>query len=255
MPCGGNKPAKNGLFMVNNIIQSLWIGNQLSNNEILCMKSYLYHGHEFHLYAYEQIANIPDGVQQMDANDIIPATSLFKDSAYTYASFADWFRLKLLYARGGWWVDLDTICLQPFNISAPCCFSSEREFRTNNTAINNTYMKFPAGAPYLETLIGQVEEKIGSDATVVWGEAGVYLLRKIFPDNPGLQQYIQPPEVFCPIDYFDLSGLICKSDYTPQPQTLAIHLWNEIWRRGNLDKNAIYHPESIYERLKEKYLE
>jgi len=38
------------------------------------------------------------------------------------------------------------------------------------------------------------------------------------------------------------------------PATLAIHLWNEIWRRGNLNKNATYHPGSIYEKLKKKYL-
>ena len=36
--------------MKNKVIKSLWIGDQLSRLEQLCIKSFLYHGHEFHLY-------------------------------------------------------------------------------------------------------------------------------------------------------------------------------------------------------------
>ena len=33
-------------------IQSLWIGPRLSNMEHLCIKSFIDHGHKFHLYIY-----------------------------------------------------------------------------------------------------------------------------------------------------------------------------------------------------------
>ena len=36
-------------------IQMLWIGNQLSPIEQLCMKSFLYHGHQVDLFAYSDI--------------------------------------------------------------------------------------------------------------------------------------------------------------------------------------------------------
>ena len=34
----------------------------------------------------------------------------------------------------------------------------------------------------------------------------------------------------------------------------TIHLWNEMWRRYNLDKNKQYDSNCLFERLKEKYL-
>jgi hypothetical protein len=76
--------------MSNKIIQSLWIGDTLSNNELLCLRSFIYHHHEFHLYAYNEIPGVPDGIKIKDANTIIPADHLFKDTFGTYASFADW---------------------------------------------------------------------------------------------------------------------------------------------------------------------
>ena len=47
--------------MSSNIIQSLWIGNNLSDMEQLCIQSFLDNGHEYHLYVYEPIQNIPHG--------------------------------------------------------------------------------------------------------------------------------------------------------------------------------------------------
>ena len=41
-------------------IQSLWIGNTLSNVEKLCINSYIKNGHEFDLYTYGEIDNIPE---------------------------------------------------------------------------------------------------------------------------------------------------------------------------------------------------
>jgi len=110
------------------IIQSLWIGQGITNNERLCMRSFLHHGHSFHLYVYEPITGIPAGVEIRDANEIIPAEKVFRDLRGTYASFADWFRLKLLYQRGGWWVDTDVVCLQPFDETDDYCFSSETHY-------------------------------------------------------------------------------------------------------------------------------
>jgi hypothetical protein len=40
--------------------------------EQLCLQSFLYHGHSFHLYVYEQPTGVPDGVELMDAELILP---------------------------------------------------------------------------------------------------------------------------------------------------------------------------------------
>ncbi|MEH6309090.1 glycosyltransferase [Olivibacter sp. CPCC 100613] len=239
---------------MNKIIQSLWIGDALSNSEILCLKSYLANGHDFHLYVYEDIPNIPPGVILRDANELISKNRIFKDSHRTYASFADWFRIKLLFSKGGWWVDMDTICLQYFHFPESYCIASERDYTMEFNTVNNGYMKFPQNDPFLEELLKIMETKIAEAETIIWGELGVYLFRKLLKDNNKLSKYAVEPEVFCPIDFFDISSLICETDIKMGSETFAIHLWNEIWRRGCLSKNAVYHPKSIYEKLKERYL-
>jgi hypothetical protein len=120
--------------------------------------------------------------------------------------------------------------------------------------INNTCIKSPAGAAYLKGLLDQIEERINGEDPVRWGEIGVYLFRKVMVSYDNVLEHMKEPAVFCPVNYFNLSGLICKNGYLPEQDTLTVHLWNEIWRRGNLDKDAIYHPDSVYERLKKKYL-
>ncbi len=54
------------------IVQSLWIGDSLSPMEQLSAASFLANNHEYHLYVYEEVENIPDGVTIKDGNDILP---------------------------------------------------------------------------------------------------------------------------------------------------------------------------------------
>lgn len=236
------------------MIQSLWIGDRLTNNELLCLRSFLHHGHAFHLYVYNEIPFLPSTVELKDANEIIPAAHLFRDERYSYASFADWFRLKLLYEKGGWWVDMDTVCLDTFDASGEYCFSSEVHYSREMNVLNNTYIKSPAGALLLGKLLSLVDQRMSAGGPMRWGEIGIELFRDVLPKYEEMKAWIRPPEVFCPLPYFNLSSLICKSNYVPDKHTKAIHLWNEMWRGGSLDKNATYHPDSVYERLKRKYL-
>ena len=54
------------------IVASLWIGDRLSYIEQLCLKSFVDHGHRTILYAYEDVPNVPAGVEVMDAALIYP---------------------------------------------------------------------------------------------------------------------------------------------------------------------------------------
>jgi hypothetical protein len=240
--------------MGNGVIQSLWIGSGFSNNELLCMRSFLHHGQAFHLYVYEPIPGIPEGVGIRDANEIIPAARLFLDSRDSHGSFADWFRLKLLFERGGWWVDLDVVCLRPFDEPHDHCFSSETHYNQKDTELNNTCVKAPAGSPFLGEMLAQAELRLSDGSVVEWGAIGIGLFRDCMSRHGEMARFVQPPDVFCPLPYYNLSSLICQNQYVPAGHTKAIHLWNEVWRHGSLDKNAIYHPDSIYERLKKVYL-
>src|SRR5207253_1910437 len=54
----------------NRIIQSLWIGSELSVMERMSIISFLRNGHEYHLYTYNDLPNVPDGTVIKDANGI-----------------------------------------------------------------------------------------------------------------------------------------------------------------------------------------
>ena len=199
-------------------IQSLWIGDHLSAMEHMAITSFLRHGHIFHLYVYQRPAGIPEGTVVRDANEILPAARIFKYRKHdSYAGFSNFFRYKLLLERGGWWVDLDLICLKPFRFPSECVFSSEIDMGVAKVA--SCALKAPAGSEIFK-YAWQVCETL-DPCKLKWGQSGPKLMAQCV-EKFGLQQYVQPPNVFCPIDYDDWETVLGAS---AQPrvgqQTLA----------------------------------
>ena len=88
---------------------------------------------------------------------------------------------------------------------------------------------------------------------LIWAEFGPGLLGKVL-SKYNIKNSVKAPIVFCPFNWFDISSLISQSSQLAfDEQTYAIHFWNEIWRRGHLNKNACYQPDSIFEQLKKRY--
>lgn len=233
----------------NQIIQSLWVGERLSKMEQLCLQSFLQNGHDFHLYAYQDIDNIPKGVTLMDGNKIIPFDKIFKDSRGGFSGFSNLFRYKLLYDIGGWWVDMDSVCIHFFDIPEEYCFSSERDY-DQNIIINCGFIKSTPKADFIAEILNYID--LTDHSNIRWGELGPKLFSTVIQTYDS-KAFIKPPEVFCPVNWFDTSELIRKHEFPSYDQTLAIHLWNERWRGEDLDKDAIYHPDSLYEQLKMRY--
>lgn len=232
-------------------IQSLWIGPRLSVMERLSITSYLAHGHTYHLYVYEEPANLPPGLVLRDASDILPASMIFQYAEYeSYAGFSNFFRYQLLLDRGGWWVDTDTVCLKRFPFAEDYVFASEpikdREVVTNST------MKAPAGSKLLAEAYRICERKNPSDLR--WGETGPRLIATLVGQF-GLEAYVQPAATFCPVAYDAWEQVLDpEAEWAFAPATHAVHLWNEMWRRAGKDKEAIYHQDCLYETLKRRHL-
>jgi len=73
----------------NKIIQGLWIGSELSAMEQLSISSFLQNGHDYHLYVYDEVKNIPPGTLVMDAQEILPSSCIFQyQRSPSYAGFA-----------------------------------------------------------------------------------------------------------------------------------------------------------------------
>jgi hypothetical protein len=220
--------------------------------EHMTIASFLRHGHSFHLYVYQPPSGIPEGTVVLDANEILPAARIFKYRDHdTFAGFANFFRYKLLLERGGWWVDTDMLCLKPFRFPAPYVFSSEVE--AGKPKINNGAMHAPPGSPVFKRA-WEICETL-DPGKLKWTEAGPLLMSRCV-EECGLQQFVQPPEVFCPIDYTDWETVLNPSRQHQFPErTHAVHLWNELWRRARRDKNARYHPKCLYESFKNSYVD
>lgn len=237
---------------MNKIVQSLWIGRKLSVMERLSIASFLANGHEYHLYVYEEIENVPKGTVQKVAEEILPESMIFQyKSQPSHAGFSNFFRYKLLLSRGGWWVDTDVVCLKPFAFEAPYVFASERVGRQE--VATTAVLKTPPGSEIMEFNWG-VCRSCPDPSDVVWGEHGPQLMERAITKF-GLRNLIKDARVFCPLAYDEWENVLSSEDASyVDENTHSIHLWNEMWRRGGRDKEASYAANCLYERLKATFL-
>ncbi|HUA58746.1 MAG TPA: hypothetical protein VML19_08340 [Verrucomicrobiae bacterium] len=233
-------------------MQSLWIGPRLSAMERLCIRSFLAQGHAFHLFVYDEVANVPRGTILQDANAILDRSRIFTYTGNgSFAGFANMFRYKLLLERGGWWVDLDTVCLRPFAFDDECVLASELSRKGEIPA--NCILKCDAGSPFADYVWQACTAK--DPTKLVWGETGPRLVAEAVR-TLGLERHLKSAGAFCPVPFFEWGSLLRPA---PQPvfgdDAFAVHLWHEMWRRAGMDKDANYPADCPFERLKSRYPE
>jgi hypothetical protein len=229
-------------------IQSLWWG-RLSAMERLCAASYIANGHPFHLYTYgPDPTDLPDGVELEDANEVAPQSRMADFPSV--AQFSDFFRYKLLLERGGWWVDMDSVCLRPFDFAAE--YVLVRHIRQPpgdfELVISNGYMKFPPGSPVMKWALEQC--RMADRSKLAWETLGPKLITQAMWK---FSLKWEPSGLFLPIPWWEW-GKILEAAAPPLPEdAYAVHLWNTEWSRARMNKDATYAPESLYEQLKRRY--
>jgi hypothetical protein len=218
--------------------------------EILSIRSFLYHGHNYRLYAYEPVVNLPEGAIACDASEILPASSIFQYTDFkSYAGFSNLFRYKLLLERGGWWVDTDVVCLRPFDFSAPYVFASE--IIKNGAVPASAVIKCP---PDSDPMAYAWRVSASKDTALLkWGETGPKLVAEVIA-RFSLEAFLHPPLVFCPVSCHDWETLLAREHVLSCDQAShSIHLWNEMWRRHGRDKDGVFPSDCTYGRLQHKY--
>src|SRR6185369_10191737 len=161
---------------LNKIIQGLWIGPELSLMEQLSICSFLQNGHDYHLYVYDEVKNIPAGTLIRNANEILPADRIFQyHGRPSYAGFSNFFRYKLLLELGGWWADSDTICLKAFDFPDEYVFASEIDYR-GVEVVTSAIIKAPPGSSIMAYAWKVCEGK--DTSRLVWGEIGPRLVAR-----------------------------------------------------------------------------
>ncbi|WP_270087404.1 glycosyltransferase [Sphingobacterium sp. SYP-B4668] len=246
---------------LNKIIQSFWHGETLSQVERLCIDSFIANGHEFHLYTYNaNLKGVPEKCLLMDANEIISSDRIFLDSRGTIATFSDYFRVKMLYLRGGWWVDMDIVCLKYFDFEQTHIFSSE--YVNGEIFANIGCIKSPKGSAFLLNYIAALELTLEKKTTIPWGTFGPTLMNNLLKlyDTTG---FLQEPEVFImpKLIYSDNKQLMfyrlfnhLKIEEISEKleNSYSIHLYNELWRLNAIDKSQRFREGSLLDYLQKR---
>lgn len=237
------------------IVQTLWIGSTLSPLERLALASHVDHGHDVHLYSYGRIDNVPRGVLLRDGSEVLPADQVFAYQSGpgkgSFSAFSNYFRYWLLLQKGGWWFDTDVICLRPWDLPGDYVIATEQHSVTHLPHAATCVMKVPKASPLMQACWDAADAK---DRTkIVWSEVGPKLLQEKVKELR-LAHFMVDTTYFCPIHHFEAQKFVeplqpsIKGSY-------GVHAWNEMWNRIGLDKNAIYHGDSLFETLKRMHLD
>lgn len=259
------------------IVQSLWVGDELSRMEYYSILSFIKLGYTFHLYTYNKVKNVPKGTIIKDGNKIMSKEEVFKLKE-TYLPFADIFRYKMLYMNGGYWVDLDMIAIKKFDFKGEYVFSSERTiqkgaYRNRNFkyVANIGVLKAPKGSPFYKDLYERCMEvqRKGKNSDKL---RYMRILRAMIFEYE-YKKYIHKPEDFCHLDWWYAKDafienynvkngrIYFKSKYgVHEPNGLSldsmtktpytIHFWRDLVKnKYKLDLNGIYSENCLWEML------
>jgi hypothetical protein len=220
----------------NRIVQSLWIGPALGPMELLCIRSFLRQGHQFQLYSYNSTLHVPAGCTLFDANEVIAQGELSYIEFKSLAAFADYFRYKLLLDRGGWWTDLDVVCLRPLNFNSRYVLGTEGMQR-GGRHVSSCLIKAPKGSPAMAWCWEECRKTSPEQAQQPWGRSGPALLAQAVKKFQ-LDKHQLDTELFCPVSWWEARKFVTPNVELSLPSNAcAVHLWNERWQQERLPKN------------------
>ena len=214
--------------MDNKVVQGLWIGDRLSLLEQLSIKSFLANGHEYHLYVYDDVKHIPKGTIVKDANEIIDSSEIYKNTyvspEYGYLGFSDYFRVKLIYEKGGFWVDTDLICLKYFDFKEDYVFSPEISHVKNG--VSSSIFKCPKNSIFLKDMY----DEICSDPFEKTNEGNILYMFREYVKKYGFENYLKNSKLFSTLDLMNIVFIINKKhDKDFYKECYSVHLLRQFW--------------------------
>jgi mannosyltransferase OCH1-like enzyme len=224
-------------------VRFFWVGPPLSFYEILSLKSFLGTGARVVLYAYDSDLRVPDGVELHDAADVLPIDVLHRYNAGhpdAWARHSDLFRYVMLEKFGGWYADLDVVCLADRLPATDMYFG-----RAGETRVFAGLLKFPKGFPALREIIQEAEQILPEAAGEVQSHRsraviGTPLLSRV------LKRYGLDGRAAAMQDAYAVSYQEALSFFDPaQCEALRerlegstfTHLWNSVWNRLRIPRD------------------
>lgn len=258
-------------------IAALWIGGPLSFLEQLCLLSFVHAGHHTRLYSYEDVPNVPSGIELVDAREIMPvAVPVEHSGSGSPAPQADAFRYRMLAQLDRTiWADTDAYCVKPFTTKTGH-FHAWGDKKT----IYNGVLGLPRDSETLARLIevtadpyhippflGAAETEILQAAAAAgqpkhagemsWGVWGPMALTHYLHET-GEQRYSMAPDTLYPVSFKD-RRLLLRPNWDPSTMitddTLSIHFYGRRMRRRIVchEPGGIPRPRGLLGQLLKKH--
>lgn len=246
------------------IINSFWVSGKLQPINTLCIKSFIAYGHEFHLYCYDLSDMFGQLSEQLTLDEltrvhicsaefILPQSEIYYyknmmdgKEHFKFGGIAERLKAELLYAIGGWHVDLDVICLKSFED-----LTEDYVLRPIEDTVVGNIIKAPKES---KLALDYVNWTKGIDAdNTIWSKSFEGLGLAVI--NNGLEHFIVYKSVFG-IDELEWFEPVYKRlEYEYQishfKDSYALHMCQAWSVELGWDKN--YEQGSYYDSLLKKY--
>lgn len=237
------------------VLNSLWVGDELTYVERLSVQSALSHGHRFKLHSYspDKLRGVPAGVEVCDASEVMPREKLisYAECENGVALGANLWRYHMLAQGLGVWCDLDLVFLKPLDLSVPYILGWEYQ-----GWINNAVLFAPSSSDFVRDLFELTKPNVrppwfGPRRTInfylrrwregylgledmPWGTYAAGLVTHIVKTRR-LEEFVASPDVFYPVQWSEArlvyeEARLVEAKLTPQTRT--VHLWHS--RLGEL---------------------
>ena len=215
---------------------TFWQG-ELSPFEAACITSYVRRGYDIAIYSYLPLSNVPKGVAQIDASQIVGReyiNSFLYNGVPNLSHYSDYFRYMLFKKTDCIWVDADMLLVRRISEKLPATVLA----RERQPSICGAVMRIARNDDHLDNLIRRTEA--ARNRNLLWGETGPLLLTREFGKSAMLKQAL-PARRFYAIDH-DRFWKVFLPEHADECEELTaeswgVHLWNNIvdtlgyWKR------------------------
>jgi hypothetical protein len=215
--------------------RAFWTGPRLSPYEELSLLSFVAAGARVLLYTNDMSLRVPQGVELVPVDDIVTQdTQIFayEDGDQCLTPHSDLFRYAAIEACGGWYFDLDVVCLRNELPEAKVYLAREAD-----DIVNAAVMKFPAQSPFLAAAREEAHRLLPEAGRLTIGPE---LITRLASDY-ALDHLIRPPAKAYEIHTTEILAMFDPHQRERLEERVAdsdfVHLWNEIWRRIRIPKN------------------
>lgn len=221
---------------------ALWIGNQLTEAQKLCLNSFIYYGHEVTLFVYDNNIAVPDGIVKEDARKILPENKIFIHMG-SYAGFSDIFRVYMIKKTGYTWTDVDMMCLSSdWNFGTKFIFGKGYD---GDNHINPGILSIPQNHEVVDDMIYSIENNaFRSDDWIGYMLVVTESLKKF-----NLFNLFQNAETFSPIDWTEVDVLYKpeKFDYVMSKisKSKSMAIYNSALNNMGIDQNIFPEGSAI----------